>query len=78
MNENKWFDKLQPLWLPQGSVRALLVISLTIAVVVVVLKSVAFGTDIPQNVSALLDKLLPAIVVLISQYINARNGSKPE
>ena len=78
MSEEKksWFSPDKPLWLPEGSVRGLLILGLTGAVIVVILKSVVLSTDIPLNVEKLLSALLPAIVLLIKDYINSRNGSQ--
>ena len=78
MSEEKksWFNPDKPLWLPEGSVRGLLILGLTGAVIVVILKSVVLSTDIPLNVEKLLSALLPAIVLLIKDYINSRSGSQ--
>ena len=80
MEEKKrWFNPDKPLWLPEGTVRALLVGGLTWALILILVRFSMFTQEIPESVANLLDKLLPALVLLIQGYINTRkdngNGS---
>ena len=75
-NGSKWFDKSKPLWLPDGTVRALLVLGLTWAVVVIMLKFAVYREEIPQSVEKIMMALLPAIVLLIERYITTRSEEK--
>lgn len=68
-----WFNPDKPLWLPEGTVRALLVGGLTWALILILVRFTMFTEEIPQTVAGLLDKLLPALVLLIQGYINTRN-----
>lgn len=67
-----WFDKSQPLWLPQGTVRALVVLGLTYAIVVILLKSILLETDVPPGVAQYMRELTPAVVLIIKGYIDSR------
>lgn len=73
--KQRWFNPDKPLWLPEGTVRALLVGGLTWALILIIIRFSMFTQEIPQSVASLLDKLLPALVLLIQGYINNRNGN---
>ena len=77
MDEQKrhWFNPDKPLWLPEGTIRALLVGGLTWALILIIVRFSMFTQEIPQSVAGLLDKLLPALVLLIQGYINSRKDS---
>lgn len=71
----KLFYEDQPLWLPPGSVRALIVGSLTLCLAFVMVKYAFTKEDIPPTVEQLMASLLPALVLLIKDYINSRSSS---
>lgn len=69
---------MKPLGLPEGSVRAILVLGALFAVVFPVLIFVFRSTDIPQGVKEVLIFLAGALTGLIKDYINQRNGDAPQ
>ena len=75
--KRRWFDPTQPLWLPPGTVRALLVLGLTWSVILIMGKFAVMQQDIPAGVKEVMMALLPAIVLLIKDYITIRNGQPP-
>lgn len=80
--QSKWFDKTKPLWLPEGTVRALIVLGLTYAIIVILFKAILMQQEIPSGVAQIVRELLPALVLIIKQYIDQRtsetnNQTKP-
>jgi len=80
---SQWFNKQTPLWLPPGTVRALVILGLTYALIFVILKFALLKEDVPPGVMQIMLSLLPALVLLIREYIGQRakengNGDKPE
>jgi hypothetical protein len=84
VQKQSWLQRDQPLWLPPGSVRALLVLGLTAAIIGIMLKFAILKEDIPAGVLQVMQSLLPAIVLLIKDYISMRtngqshNGTPPQ
>jgi hypothetical protein len=76
--EQRWFNPNEPLWLPKGTVRALLVLGLTWALIVVMLKFAILQQEIPASVEKVMMAMLPAIVLLVKDYISARNGKSKD
>jgi hypothetical protein len=74
MEESKWFSKENPLWVPQGTIRALLVLGLTWALIIIMLKFAVYKEEIPATVKELMASLLPAIVLLIKDYLSLRKS----
>jgi len=71
--ESKWFDKAQPLWLPPGTVRAIVVLGLTYAIIVILFKSILMQQEIPSTVAQYIRELTPALVLIIKGYIDTRS-----
>lgn len=63
-----------PLGLPEGSIRALLVIMFSVAIVVPLFKSTLYQTEIPQGTRELLMFLFGALTQIISRYFESRKG----
>lgn len=70
--EHRWFSIDQPLWLPEGSVRAILILILTGSVAGIMIKFAAYQEEIPTSVEKIMSALLPALVLLIDKYISSR------
>lgn len=70
--ESTWFDKAQPLWLPPGTVRAIVVLGLTYAIIVILFKSIIMQQEIPSTVAQYIRELTPALVLIIKGYIDTR------
>lgn len=64
---------MKPLGLPEGSVRAILVLGALFAVVFPVMVFVFRSTDIPQGVKEVLIFLAGALTGLLKDYINYRS-----
>lgn len=73
-----WFNPTQPLWLPPGTVRALLVLGLTWSVILIMAKFAVMQEDIPPGVKEVMMALLPAIVLLIKDYISIRSNGQSQ
>lgn len=75
-----WLHYDQPLWLPPGSIRAILVLGLTISLIMIMGKFAVMQQEIPAGVLEIMKMLLGPIVLLIDRYIQTRsqNGHKPE
>lgn len=67
-------DGRNPLWLPVGSVRAILVILMTLAIIVPVFKFVAFHEEIPQSVVTILSLLFGGLIGIVKDYFNLRSA----
>jgi hypothetical protein len=68
------FNDQNPLWLPPGSVRAVLVLGLTFTVVAILLKFAAYHEDIPPGMEKFMTGAITAIVLLIKDYITQRGN----
>jgi hypothetical protein len=69
-NRKEYFMK--PLGLPEGSVRALILLALVLAVVFPVFVLVFMRQDIPPTVDKYLTMLAGAVILLIREYIGLR------
>jgi hypothetical protein len=72
----RWFNPDKPLWLPEGTVRALLVLGLTMSLIVIMGKFAILKEEPPAGVLQLMQALLPAIVLLIKDYMETRSNGK--
>lgn len=68
-----FFDNTQPLWLPKGSVRAILVLLMTVAIIFPVFKFVVFHEEIPQTVVQILSLLFGGLIGIVKDYFNSRS-----
>ena len=68
----QFFNDNQPLWLPAGTIRAVLVLSLTFTIIAILLKFAAYHEDIPPGMKEFMTGAITAIVLLIKDYINQR------
>ena len=74
--KRRWFDPTKPLWLPEGSVRAILILMLSGALAGIMIKFAAAHEEIPSSVEKIMMALLPALVLLIDKYISIRGAEK--
>ena len=68
----QFFNDKQPLWLPAGTIRAILVLSLTFTIIAILLKFAAYHEDIPPGMKEFMTGAITAIVLLIKDYISQR------
>jgi hypothetical protein len=72
----KFFDHTQPLALPKGSVRALLVLLFGIAIVFPIFKFAAYHEDIPQTVKEIMLVLVGGLQAIVNKYFEIREKEK--
>ena len=63
---------MKPLGLPEGSIRAIMLIALVFSVVFPVLVFVFRQADIPPTIDKYLTSLLAAVILLVREYIGLR------
>ncbi len=63
---------MKPLGLPEGSIRAILLIMLTFGVIFPVFVFVFRQMDIPPTIDKYLSGLMTAVILLIREYIGLR------
>lgn len=66
---------MRPLGLPEGSVRAIILIALTAAIVVPVFVFMFRQTDIPPGIKEFMTALVIADIALIKDYLSQRSSS---
>lgn len=66
---------MKPLGLPEGSVRAMILLGLVFGVVFPVLVFVFRQTDIPPTIDKYLTGLMTAVILLVREYIGLREAS---
>ena len=71
-DSSKWFDKAHPLWLPPGTVRALIVIMAMWGILFPVVKLVAWEGTLDPAVKDILLVLLGALPGFINKYMEVR------
>lgn len=64
---------MNPLGLPEGSVRAIILIALTSAIVIPVFVFMFRQTDIPPGINQFLTTLVVADIALIKDYLSHRS-----
>ena len=69
---SRWFDKAHPLWLPPGTVRALIVIMAMWGILFPVVKLVAWEGTLDPAVKDILLVLLGALPGFINKYMEVR------
>lgn len=69
---------MKPLGLPEGSVRAIILLALVFAIVFPVFVLVFMRQDIPPTVDKYLTMLAGAVILLIREYIGLRKPQEPE
>jgi hypothetical protein len=74
--KRRCFDPTKPLWLPEGSVRAILILMLSGTLAGIMIKFAAAHEEIPSSVEKIMMALLPALVLLIDKYISTRATEK--
>lgn len=67
----------EPLWLPRGSVRAIIVLGALFVVAFPVMIFVFRATDIPQGVKEIILFLAGGLIGLLKDYITQRSGEPP-
>lgn len=61
-----------PLWLPAGSVRALVVLMITLTNCLLLAKFAVFREEMPETVFKIMMGTIPTNIMLIKDYIAAR------
>lgn len=70
-----WFDKANPIWLPRGTVRAILVLIAMIAVVYPIFKLVTLGGTLDPAVKEIMLVLVGGLIGLVKDYITSRDSA---
>lgn len=76
--ENLTIEKSKPLWMPEGSVRAILVLGSLLTVLIPVLVFVFRKEDIPQSVKEVIIFIAGSTTGLIKDYITGRREENNE
>ena len=74
MNERKWFSPDNPFWVPKGTVRSILVLMFSFAVIFPIFKFVTYQEEIPQSVKEILLFLSGGLIPIIKMYFDQRNN----
>lgn len=77
VKESKRIRINEPLGLPKGSVQAIVIILLVMAVVFPVAAGVLRNEDLHPNTQQFLTAVVVAVVGLIKDYMNHRNATAP-
>lgn len=74
----RWLHPNEPLWLPPGSVRAIIVLIGLIAVVFPLFKLITWGGTMDQSVKEILLVIVGYLAGIINKYFEMRrNGHEP-
>lgn len=74
LNGAKWLHPDQPLWLPPGSIRAMIVLVGLVAVVFPLFKLITWGGTMDQSVKEILLVIVGYLTAIINKYFESRNG----
>lgn len=74
--KRRWFDPTQPLWLPPGTVRAIIVLLGMIACVYPLFKLVTWGGTLDQSVKEILMLVIGYLTAIIKDYFGAREEER--
>ncbi len=77
MRRSYWFNPNNPLWLPPGTVRAIIVLAFAAAVVIPLLKFAAYREEIPQTVKEVVLFMAGSLYPLIAKYMEVRAKEQP-
>ena len=69
-----WFNPKYPLWLPPGTIRALLVLILTSGFTFVFVRYAFVKEELPSSIEKIMTGVLIALIQLILEYIKLREA----